>query len=213
VKFGNGKLTRQKIVPVLGALFCLAVLCSNLAAVYVAAREAMCEMACCRGRAPHLAKDCSGGFCHFPPKKERKAEPKIFDETICGTKNFKARRLAEFHAFLIKQPSSNKIGETGDNFAHSVFHKHEAKDAAGSNAVWIRSFALHQSCRSDCGTATTNFNLNQKKFIRAATPVSTFAAQPRPPTRAFAPAFNFAAKIKLNRISRRISPRAPPTLV
>lgn len=210
MKFGNVKIKGQTIVPALGAIFCLLILLSNFTAVYFAAHEAMCEMACCRGRAPHSARNCSGGFCHFPLAKSKKTAPKILDEKICGAKDFKQRVLAELQQSLLKKPFSDK---TGNRFGDSIFHDRDARNADDSTAVKNRSLSLGQGCRSDCGTATASFNPNQKKFIRALPQVSSFAAKPRPPTPQVEPEFNFEIKRKLNQISRRISPRAPPVSV
>lgn len=155
----------------------------------------MCRLACCAGRAPHVAGSCMNGSCHANLLSRSKAAhihrqlPTPESEEMCGLPRSTGRLNAS--VWLVRANPRSK--ETGEN---------DTRDEASLSATY-----LGKPCQPDCGSCASGFTSPSRKRDAAAL---GYAIQARPPSSAQLSDVEGSLTRKLSALCRQCAPRAPP---
>lgn len=181
---------------ILGSALLLSILSANIP-FSVFASGPMCNLACCAGRAPHVAGSCMSGSCHISlngRKRHIHLEPTIeLGERLCGLQGIKlnSARLLVTEAGTI-DVRSDRSPRTSRN---------------ASEQASLSTTALTKPCQSDCGSCGSSFTNSNRRRNAAAL---THAARPRPPTLSSQPGVSSLVILTRAAERKQSRPRGPP---
>jgi hypothetical protein len=185
--------TRSTVVrtarPLLALMLLIACLSTSVPLIASALAPAlMCELACCAGRAPHVAGSCLNGSCHAVLPNRSKASHRVGriasrPDHLCGV----PRRLETKSSARIRPAQT--ISRTN------------------SEQTSLSVVSLARPCQPECGGCFSSFtNSNQQRNA------ATFAhpASLRPPLDVRLADLAYRNSQILDALCRQYAPRGPP---
>jgi len=157
----------------------------------------MCKLACCAGRAPHVAGSCMDGSCHVTFGRQTKKvhvhhEATGHGEQLCGLSRLKSIGSSLFARDTI-----------------TIVASPERSPNAPSDQTRVSPAVFTKPCLSDCDSCGTSFTKTNRQRNAVAL---AYANRPRPPSSKALHKLDPCLVRKLDSHGRLGAPRGPPSV-